>query len=78
MSCKACSDLQETTVTSFIRWKNANIEIRACETHLAEVFQLIRDATNLETAMEFGYLQCEKGNNLQAARANFAKTREGK
>ena len=43
MSCQACHDFQETDQTSFFRWKNANVEIRACEYHLSEIFDVLRE-----------------------------------
>ena len=41
MSCNKCNEFQDSEVTSFFRWKNANIEIRACEEHLKEVFEAL-------------------------------------
>lgn len=38
MSCQQCEDFQDGEQTSYYRWKNANIEVRACQTHLKEVF----------------------------------------
>jgi hypothetical protein len=42
MSCEACQKFQESTATSFFRWKNANVEVRACDEHLKEVFDVLR------------------------------------
>ncbi len=44
MSCQKCSDFQDSNMTSYIRWKNANVEVRACEEHLKEVFAAINAA----------------------------------
>lgn len=41
MSCQDCEKFQETTMTSYYRWKNANIEVRACEKHLKEIFEVL-------------------------------------
>ena len=43
MSCKACEEFQDSGNVSFFRWKNANIEIRACAEHLREVFRALRN-----------------------------------
>jgi hypothetical protein len=32
-------------MTSFIRWKNANIEIRGCREHVKEIMEVIKKAT---------------------------------
>ncbi len=47
MSCRACRDFQDSDMTSGFRWKNANVEIRACQKHLAEVFAALRAAPSL-------------------------------
>jgi hypothetical protein len=44
MSCEQCEELQKGTVTSYIRWGIANIEVRACETHLKEIYDVINKA----------------------------------
>lgn len=44
MSCNDCEKFQESTMTSYYRWKNANIEVRACRKHLKEVFEALNDA----------------------------------
>ena len=41
MSCQDCEDFQDSQKTSFYRWKNANIEVRACEKHLKEIFEAL-------------------------------------
>jgi len=41
MSCKQCQEFQESEATSYYRWKNANIEIRACHIHLTEIFSAL-------------------------------------
>lgn len=38
MSCDECEKMQESNLTSYYRWKTANIEIRGCKTHLKEIF----------------------------------------
>lgn len=47
MSCDACEKFQKAERTSYYRWKNANIEVRACEQHLTEVFARLRDPVSL-------------------------------
>ena len=42
MGCEACNKFQASSQTSYFRWKTANIEIRACEQHLREVFEVLR------------------------------------
>lgn len=37
MSCKEC-DEQHEGWSAFYRWKNANILMKGCDTHLSEVF----------------------------------------
>lgn len=44
MSCKDCEEFQESQATSYYRWKNANVEVRACPKHLCEVFNALNDA----------------------------------
>lgn len=43
MSCEKCGQFQESEMTSYFRWKNANIEIRACKEHLLEVFEVLKN-----------------------------------
>jgi hypothetical protein len=50
MSCEKCNEMQDGTMTSFYRWKNANIEIRGCDQHLREVFEALNDAQDKERA----------------------------
>lgn len=44
MSCENCKKYQEGNLTSYYRWKNANIEIRGCNTHLKEIFEALNKA----------------------------------
>lgn len=44
MSCEDCEKFQEGNLTSYYRWKNANIEIRGCEKHLREIFDTLNEA----------------------------------
>lgn len=44
MSCTACEQFQKSDVTSFFRWRTANIEVRGCKDHLAEVYACLRAA----------------------------------
>jgi hypothetical protein len=44
MSCIKCDEFQDSNKTSYYRWKNANVEVRACEEHLKEVFKALNDA----------------------------------
>ncbi len=43
MSCKECEQFQEGTFTSYYRWKNANVEVRACKEHLKEIFKALSE-----------------------------------
>ena len=43
MSCQKCEDFQEQTDRSYyFRWGLANIEVRACEFHVKQVFDLLK------------------------------------
>lgn len=44
MSCEKCEEVQESDMTSYYRWKNANIEINGCDEHLREVFNALNQA----------------------------------
>lgn len=44
MSCQECNEFQDSDKTSFYRWKHSNIEVRACEEHLREVFEALNKA----------------------------------
>ena len=41
MSCIDCEKWQDSEKTTFYRWKNANIEMRACDKHLREIFNAL-------------------------------------
>lgn len=41
MSCIKCDEFQESEMTSYYRWKNANIEMRGCKEHLREVMETL-------------------------------------
>lgn len=42
MSCQKCDDFQETDRTYYFRWGTANIEVRACEFHVKQVFDCLK------------------------------------
>jgi hypothetical protein len=43
MSCQKCDDFQEQTNRSYyFRWGLANIEVRACEFHVKQVFDCLK------------------------------------
>jgi hypothetical protein len=44
MSCSDCEARQESPVSSFYRWKNADLEVRGCDAHLREVFEVLSAA----------------------------------
>lgn len=46
MSCKECND--NPIHGAYIRWKNANIEIVACEKHWKEIRKVLVDAQSKE------------------------------
>jgi hypothetical protein len=41
MSCENCEEMQKSNMTSYYRWKTANIEIRGCKQHLKEIFEVL-------------------------------------
>lgn len=43
MSCENCNEFQDTQMTSFYRWKTANVEMRGCQEHLREVFEALNE-----------------------------------
>ena len=58
MSCENCDKFQDTKLTSYYRWKNANIEIRGCEKHLKEIFDILN-----ESQKSRGKIPADNGNN---------------
>ena len=58
MSCENCDKFQDTELTSYYRWKNANIEIRGCEKHLKEIFDILN-----ESQKSRGKISADNGNN---------------
>jgi hypothetical protein len=48
MSCKNCEVFQESEFSSWYRWENANIEIRGCDKHLKEIFEVLNKAQKKE------------------------------
>lgn len=49
MSCELCETEQEKTQRSaYYRWKNANIEVRGCDTHLREMFSALNNISTQE------------------------------
>ena len=44
MSCEKCEEFQAREgVSAFYRWKTANIEIRGCDEHLREIFDVLTE-----------------------------------
>ena len=41
MTCEKCEAIQNSDLTSFYRWKIANIEVRGCDEHLKEIFEVL-------------------------------------
>jgi hypothetical protein len=58
MSCQDCEDFQNLNQTSYYRWKNANIEIRACKTHLLEIFDVLNDAQEESSLSLCSFCMC--------------------
>jgi hypothetical protein len=54
MSCKKCEQFQDSQNTSYYRWKNANIEIRGCDEHLKEIFEILNHAQDEERKKQAG------------------------
>ena len=54
MSCQKCDDFQDKTDRSYyFRWGLANIEVRACEFHVKQVFDLFKkELARLQAAGE--------------------------
>lgn len=52
MSCQDCEELQNSELTTYYRWKNANIEIRGCKVHLLEIFDALNAAQKAEREHE--------------------------
>ena len=52
MSCEKCDDFQDNTSrTYYFRWGAANIEVRACEFHVKQVFDCLKkELTRLAAA----------------------------
>lgn len=48
MSCIKCDEFQDDNKTAFYRWKNANIEVRACREHMLEVFNVLNETQKKE------------------------------
>ncbi len=42
MSCEKCDN--EPLVGAYYRWKNANVEIRACEEHWKEIREVLSNS----------------------------------
>lgn len=47
MSCQKCDDFQDSEMTSYYRWKHANVEMRGCDEHLREIFDALNQAQKL-------------------------------
>ena len=43
MSCEKCAKFQESNMSSYYRWGKANIEIRGCDEHLKEIFEVLSE-----------------------------------
>jgi hypothetical protein len=41
MSCQDCDEWQDSDKHAYYRWKNANVEVRACNKHLIEIFDAL-------------------------------------
>ena len=44
MSCAECEKMQNSDLTAYYRWKEANIEMRGCEKHLREIIETLNKA----------------------------------
>jgi len=60
MSCEACEAFRDSGMTSFYRWHNANIEIRACSEHLVEVFDALGRARELQVVAAKLFVACKR------------------
>jgi hypothetical protein len=41
MACEECIKFQNSGNTSYYRWKNSSVEIKACDKHLKEIFDAL-------------------------------------
>jgi len=44
MSCEDCREMQDSTRNTYFRWGTANVQIRGCDRHLLEIFEVLRKA----------------------------------
>lgn len=72
MSCKECTDLQLGETTSFYRWGNANVEVRACEPHLKEVYDALNHAQHAEERVAMEEAPAGGGNDLKYGNLRIA------
>lgn len=52
MSCQMCDDAEESGYIAYYRWKNANIGVYGCVTHLREIFDALNYAQKELTTKE--------------------------
>lgn len=52
MSCIKCQEAQESDLSAFYRWKNANIEFRGCDEHLKEIFGMLGKAVKAKQSSD--------------------------
>ena len=52
MSCEDCMKFQDSDVTYYFRWGTATVEIRACEKHIKEIFEVLEKDQNKSLANE--------------------------
>lgn len=43
MACNDCEQKQDGDTSAFYRWKAANIEMRGCDVHLREIFDVLNE-----------------------------------
>lgn len=72
MACKDCEIAQESEGIAYYRWKNANIAIVGCDTHLKEIFGALSDAQDSPDHLR----QMVPVSDLIACRARLAALQE--
>lgn len=53
MSCKECETKQDSGLTTYYRWKTANIAMCGCAVHLREVFDALNSHADLLDACKW-------------------------
>lgn len=52
MSCEDCEKAQAGDESAFFRWGTADIELRGCRKHVAQVMSVLRATLDLERTLK--------------------------